>query len=130
MSSFAAHPSETPRRPLPMVRLPRPLWLLAGLAAAAGAVFAGSPWILLAWITPDVALLAAGTEVLRGGAMSPRAIRAYNAGHVLAGPVVLLAASLLAPGLLPFGLIWLSHVAVDRSFGYTPRGADGMPRSV
>lgn len=131
MNTIHARVDPSPaRRPLPMLRLPRPVWLIAGLGAATGAVVSGSPWILLAWIAPDAALLAAGTGVLRGGAMSPRAIRAYNAGHILAGPLALLAASLPIPALLAPALIWLSHVAVDRAFGYTPRGADGMPRRV
>lgn len=130
MSHTASLRPSAAHRPLPMLRLPRPVWLLAGLGSAAGAVAASSPLILPAWILPDLALLAGGTAVLRGGAMDRRAIRAYNAAHVLAGPALLLAASALVPALAPLGLIWLSHVAIDRGLGYTPRGADGLPRRV
>jgi hypothetical protein len=44
----------------------------------------------------------------------------YNLVHTYAGPVVLLLLSfaLPAPRLTPFGLIWLAHLGIDRTFGF------------
>lgn len=46
--------------------------------------------------------------------------------HALPGPLGLIAVGALAsPTVLALGLVWLSHVAVDRAAGYGLRAADG-----
>ena len=44
----------------------------------------------------------------------------YNAVHTLLGPVLLVACALLAehPALLPYGLIWSTHLGMDRMLGF------------
>ncbi len=119
------------RRALPVLRLPRPVWLALGLGSGAAAVLVAGPLILVLWLAPDLALLAGGLHSFDStGRLHPRAIRAYNAAHVLAGPGVLaLLAVAFAPGLLALAAIWLSHIAIDRALGYYPRDASGRSRS-
>jgi len=117
-------------RALPLLRLPRLLWLAVGVGAGAAAVLAAGPVVLALWLAPDLTLLAGGFSTLAAdGRMHPRAIRAYNAAHVLVGPAALaLLALALAPGLLALPAIWLSHIAIDRALGYYPRDMSGRPR--
>lgn len=114
-----------------MLRLPRLVWLALGLGAGAAAVLAAGPVILALWLAPDLALLAGGLRTFDSdGRLHPRAIRAYNAAHVLAGPALLaLLAMALAPGLLALAAVWLSHIAIDRALGYYPRDVSGRSRS-
>ena len=118
-------PAGAARRP---VSLPQTLALgLAGIGAAVAGALVGSPWLLALWIVPDVALLAG----MDGGAgrLAPRAVPAYNALHALPGPLALIAAgALLSPALAGAGLVWLSHVLMDRSLGYGLRTRDGWQR--
>ncbi len=115
---------------LPTLRLSRPVWLIVGAAATVGAVMLGSPWLLAAWIGPDLAILAGGVGALDGqGRMSPAAVRGYNASHSLLGPAALgLLGLLLVPGVLAVAALWLSHIGIDRSLGYGLRAADGSQR--
>src|SRR5262245_13959125 len=112
-----------------------PLPLAAGLgalsiAAAVAAVLLTSPWILAAWLIPDLALLGGMSREFGGqGRLAPRAVPAYNAVHALPGPVALTAAGVVLPALLAPGLIWLSHVLADRSLGYGLRTPDGRQRA-
>jgi hypothetical protein len=49
--------------------------------------------------------------------------------HIYVGPLALIAAgALTGPLMLGLGLIWLSHVSVDRAAGYGLRNADGSRR--
>ena len=113
-------PTTLPLRPL---ALPRLAWAFIGIAALVVAVVAIGPWAFALWLVPDAALLLGG----RGdGRIAPRAVPLYNAAHALPGPFAL---SLAAPALLPFALLWLSHVALDRSIGYGLRAADGGQRA-
>jgi hypothetical protein len=113
---------------------------LEGLAAAAlAAVFyarTGASWWLFAalWLAPDLSLLGylAGSNL--GG-------RIYNAFHSYLTPATLAVSALLlrSPELLPFALIWINHIGVDRLLGYglkypagfawTHLGKLGGPRS-
>ncbi len=97
------------------------LWLLRleGLAAAAAAAFlyhgTGASWWLFAllWLVPDLSML--------GYLAGPRwGARCYNSVHTYLGPALLLAAALLARqhSLLPFALIWINHIGIDRLLGY------------
>jgi hypothetical protein len=103
---------------------------LLGVSAAVAAAVVVSPWVLALWLVPDLALLyGMSAERARDGELAPRAVPVYNAVHALAGPVALVAAgALLGPVVLALGLVWLSHVLVDRACGYGLRGPDGGQR--
>ena len=90
---------------------------------------ADTPHLSLA--TRRAAYAAAG-EGLAHGQLHPRAVPAYNAAHLLAGPIVL--GALASFGVLSLGffvgaLAWAFHVALDRSLGYGLRTRDGFQRS-
>jgi Domain of unknown function (DUF4260) len=116
--------------PLPHRPLTRSVVLLAGLAAQAGAIALIGPWSLALWLVPDIALLAgASREFAQTGRLHPRAVRLYNVLHAVPGPVALIAVgALVSPTALGIGLVWLSHVAVDRAAGYGLRAPDGSIR--
>jgi uncharacterized protein DUF4260 len=116
--------------PLPRHLSSRIAVLGAGLAAQAGAVALIGPWALPLWLVPDIALLAGiSREANAAGRLASRAVPLYNAVHALPGPVALVAAGALAsPALLGLGLVWLSHVLVDRAAGYGLRAPDGSVR--
>lgn len=92
---------------------------LEGLAAAAlSAVFyarTGASWWLFAalWLTPDLSMLG-----YLGGAKL--GARVYNAIHSYVTPATLAVTALLlhSPALLPYALIWMNHIGVDRLLGY------------
>lgn len=116
-------------RPVRVVRLPRVAWAAAGLAAMAGAISLMGPWALALWLLPDLGLLAGGRSAFTGdGRLNPRAVRGYNALHALPGPVALVALGLAGAGTLALGLVWVSHVTLDRAMGYGLRAPDGSQR--
>jgi|GEM_PF-644846 len=121
-------PRTVPR--IGMLRLPRLLWLAAGLAGGYGAVRLSSPWLLTAWLAPDLAMLAGGLRPIGpDGRMVPAAVRAYNAAHSLAGPALLSLAGLAGSRMsLALAALWFCHIAIDRSFGYGLRAPDGTQR--
>lgn len=92
---------------------------IEGLAmAAVSAVLytrTGASWWLFAalWLVPDLSML--------GYLVSPcRGARIYNAFHTYTVPIVLglLAVATNANALIPYSLIWVNHIAVDRLLGY------------
>ena len=86
-------------------------------------------WVFL--VAPDLALLAGASPGLQHGQLHPRAVRLYNALHVLAGPVALgIAAVWLGPAWLAGALAWAAHVSMDRAAGYGLRDRDGFIRAV
>jgi hypothetical protein len=95
-------------------------WLrLEGLAVAAlsGYLYSrtAAPWWLFAalWLAPDLSM----TGYLAG----PRVgARCYNVVHsyALPGALAFVALALHRDTLLPFALIWLNHIGVDRLLGY------------
>ena len=97
----------------------RSILRLEGLAAAAlAAVFyarTGASWWLFAalWLAPDLSMLG-----YLGG--SELGARMYNAIHSYVTPATLAVTALLlhSPALLPFALIWMNHIGVDRLLGY------------
>lgn len=122
---------------MPVIALPLPRnlparisVLAAGLAAQAGAIALIGPWALPLWLLPDIALLAGiSREANAAGRLAPRAVPLYNAVHALPGPLAVVAAGALAsPEVLGLGLVWLSHVVVDRAAGYGLRAPDGSVR--
>ncbi|MGA2650704.1 MAG: DUF4260 domain-containing protein [Terracidiphilus sp.] len=97
----------------------RTLLRLEGLAAAAfaAALYAhtGTSWWLFAalWLVPDLSML--------GYLMSPDiGARIYNAIHSYTTPATLAVCALLlkSPAVMPFALIWVNHIGVDRLLGY------------
>jgi hypothetical protein len=101
------------------MRLPRVLLRAEGAAVAGAAIVLyfseGYPWWLLVVLAlaPDLSMLGylAGPRI---GAAS------YDAVHTYVGPIVLGAAGVLADSELAIqlGLIWLTHIGVDRAVGY------------
>jgi hypothetical protein len=96
----------------------RVLLRLEGLALLliATALYArlGAGWgrFALLFLVPDVSLFG-----YLGGPRLGAVV--YNAGHSLAGPVLLALVGLLAaPAVLPLALIWAGHVGFDRALGY------------
>jgi len=99
---------------------------LEGLAAAAlSAVFyarTGASWWLFAalWLAPDLSLL--------GYLAGPRmGARIYNAIHSYVTPATLAVTALLlqSPAPLPYALIWMNHIGVDRLLGYGLKYPEG-----
>ena len=108
----------------------RGVFLIAGIAAQAGAIVLLGPWTLALWLVPDLALLAGiSRESNEHGRLAPRAVPFYNALHALPGPLALTAVGIATgPLTLALGLVWLSHVSVDRAVGYGLRRPDGSQR--
>lgn len=96
------------------------------IAAVASAVFyarTGASWWLFAglWLAPDLSMLAYLKRPCLGA-------RSYNTAHayVLPGLLGLLGLLLHANSLLPFALIWVNHIGVDRLLGYGLKYSDGF----
>jgi hypothetical protein len=100
---------------------------LEGLAAVAlSAVFyarTGASWWLFAalWLTPDLSMLG----YLGGPKLGARI---YNAIHSYVTPATLAVTGLLlkSPAILPYALIWMNHIGVDRVMGYGLKYPDGF----
>jgi hypothetical protein len=97
----------------------RALLRLEGLAAAAfaAALYAhtGASWWLFAvvWLVPDLSML--------GYLVGPGfGARIYNAIHSYTTPATLAVCALLlkSPAVMPFALIWVNHIGIDRLLGY------------
>jgi hypothetical protein len=73
------------------------------------------PWWLFAtlFLTPDLFMLGYVLNVKTGAPF-------YNLVHTLTMPLLLLLFSLIAPQpqLVPYALIWLAHIGLDRALGY------------
>jgi hypothetical protein len=106
---------------------PLVLLRLEGLAVAALTfVFyarTGASWWLFAglWLAPDLSMLGYLFNSCWGA-------RVYNALHSHTAPVVLVLAALLlgSTSPLPFALIWINHIAVDRLLGYGLKYSNGF----
>jgi len=83
----------------------------------------GASWWLFAalWLAPDLSILG----YLAG---SCRGARIYNAAHTYTLPITLAVCALLlhASVLLPFALIWVNHIGVDRMMGYGLKYSNGF----
>jgi hypothetical protein len=98
------------------------------MAAIAAVLYArtGSSWWLFAalWLAPDLSML--------GYLAGPNwGARIYNAIHSYLTPATLAVSALLlhAPVLLPFALIWINHIGVDRLLGYGLKYPAGFDRT-
>ena len=87
------------------------------LAAISAVLYArtGSSWWMFAalWLVPDLSMLGYFVSPCWGA-------RLYNAIHTTVTPITLALAALLlhVSGPLPYALIWLNHIGVDRLLGY------------
>jgi Domain of unknown function (DUF4260) len=102
-----------------VVSLPRVLLHAEGIAVAIAAIalyfHAGYPWWLFIALVlaPDLSMVGYLLGSSTGAA-------AYDAAHTYALPVALGAVGLIvgAETAVQVGLIWLTHIAVDRALGY------------
>jgi hypothetical protein len=110
--------------------LPEPITFLLRLEGlAVGAVSAvlyartGTSWWLFAalWLAPDLSILGYLAGPCRGS-------RVYNAAHTYILPITLAVCAVLlrANALLPFALIWVNHIGVDRLMGYGLKFSNGF----
>lgn len=115
----------------PPFAAPRAACAALGATALAAAVVLLGPWALALWLLPDLALLVGGRSAFTGdGRLAPRAVPVYNALHALPGPVALTAVGAVLGGpVLGLGVLWISHVLLDRAMGYGLRAADGGQRA-
>lgn len=96
------------------------------MAAISAVLYAGtgSSWWLFAmlWLAPDLSMLGYVTGRPCWGA------RIYNAFHTYLLPSLLVLFALLLPAhaLLPFALIWINHIGVDRLLGFGLKYSDGF----
>jgi hypothetical protein len=106
-----------------VLRLLRLEGLLVAVASAVVYARTGASWWMFAalWIAPDLSMLGYLKRPCLGA-------RWYNAAHtyVLPGIMALCAVLLHARGLLPFALIWVNHIGVDRLLGYGLKYSDGF----
>ena len=100
-------------------RLPRVLLRVEGLAVAVAAIafyfHADHPWWLL------VALVLAPDLSMVGYLAGPKiGAAAYDAAHTYVVPVALATVGVIVDAELAvqLGLIWLTHIGVDRAIGY------------
>lgn len=96
------------------------------VAATVGAVLyarTGASWWLFAalWLLPDLSMLGYLSRPCRGA-------RIYNAFHTYTLPVTLALCGLAlrAHSVLPYALIWINHIGIDRFLGYGLKYADGF----
>ena len=110
--------------------LPAPITMLLRLEGLAiGAISAllyartGASWWIFAalWLAPDLSILGYFLGPCRGS-------RVYNTVHTytLPGTLAIFSLILHAPALLPFALIWVNHIAVDRMMGYGLKFSNGF----
>jgi hypothetical protein len=100
---------------------------LEGLAVAAvsAVLYAhtGASWWLFAalWLTPDLSMLGYLADVCMGA-------RLYNAIHTYVAPAAMAVGALVLhqPVLIPFALIWVNHIGVDRLMGYGLKYPEGF----
>jgi Domain of unknown function (DUF4260) len=123
MASSSAVVSEPALIPTPVLQLLRIEGLAVGVVSALLYAHTGASWWLFAalWLVPDLSML--------GYLGRPcRAARIYNAAHTYTVPVTLALSGLVfhAQGLLPFALIWVNHIGVDRLMGYGLKYSTGF----
>ena len=87
---------------------------LAAISAVLYACTGASWWLFAAlWLLPDLSMLGYLASPCWGA-------RCYNAIHTTITPITLALVALIlhTAGPLPYALIWLNHIGVDRLLGY------------
>lgn len=100
----------------------RGAWLVLGLMAGTSCAVLVSPWLLWAWVLPDLGVLLGGLNVLdESGGLTRAGAMGYNSTHSLVGPLVLSGVAALVGGPWVWGLVslWICHIGLDRALGYT-----------
>lgn len=109
--------------PAPITTLLRLEGLAIGAISAVLYARTGASWWLFAalWLMPDLSILGYFLGSCRGS-------RIYNAAHTYTPPGTLAVLGLLlhAPAVLPFALIWINHIAIDRMMGYGLKFSNGF----
>lgn len=85
--------------------------LLAALIAAYWSIHANWIVFVVLLLAPDIAM-AGYLRNSRIGAWC------YNSSHTFAAPLILAAAALKFPIVLPLAIVWAAHIAMDRALGY------------
>lgn len=124
VGSTSVHASSAPLAARDSVLL---LLRLEGLAAALVSVGlyarSGQSWWLFAalWLVPDLSMLGYQLGSCWGA-------RIYNTAHTYVLPLLLAftALALSAHALIPFALIWINHIGVDRLLGYGLKYGNGF----
>jgi hypothetical protein len=97
--------------------------LAVGVISAVLYARTGASWWLFAalWLLPDLSILGYFAGPCRGS-------RIYNAAHTYTIPVTLAVCALLfhANAVLPFAVIWVNHIGVDRMMGYGLKFSNGF----
>jgi hypothetical protein len=97
--------------------------LVAAVLSAVLYARTGASWWLFAalWLAPDLSMVGYLRRPCLGA-------RIYNAAHTYLLPGVLGLSGLLlhANAFLPFALIWVNHIGVDRLLGYGLKYSDGF----
>ncbi len=106
---------EAPAVGMPVLSILRFEGLIVAVISAAIYMKLGASWWLFsfAWLAPDLSMLA----YLAGPGFGSRIYNAFHS-YVPAGTMAAMALLLHAPVLLPFALIWINHIGVDRLLGY------------
>ena len=116
--------SSSPAQLPPAVRnLLRIEGLAVGVVSAVLYARTGASWWLFAalWLAPDLSMLGYLASPCRGA-------RVYNAFHTYTVPITLglLGWLLHANAFIPFALIWVNHIGVDRLMGYGLKYSTGF----
>jgi len=109
--------------PAPITQLLRLEGLAVGVISALLYARTGASWWLFAalWLVPDLSIFGYYLGPCRGS-------RTYNAAHSYIVPATLAVGGMLlrAGMLLPFALIWVNHIGVDRMMGYGLKFSNGF----
>ena len=109
--------------PAPITNFLRLEGLAVGVVSVLLYARTGASWWLFAalWLAPDLSIF--------GYFLGPcRASRVYNTAHTYVLPLTLAVCGLVlrANALLPFALIWVNHIGVDRMMGYGLKFSNGF----
>ncbi len=106
-----------------IIRILRVEGLMILLAALVAYVILGFNWslLLLLILVPDLFMAGYLKNTSWGATL-------YNIGHTYSLPLVLLGVNFVfhVPKLLPFALIWIAHIGMDRMLGFGLKHSSGF----
>jgi hypothetical protein len=84
----------------------------------------GASWWLFAalWLTPDLSMLG----YLGGPKLGRAHLQRDSLSYVTPATLAVTALLLKSPALLPYALIWINHIGVDRLLGYGLKYPEGF----